>query len=66
MIGTYPSPLRLYDRLVMKLVLNTVSTATMALLGRVVSNWMAHVEPADKKFIDRQFWRFVRLEKTGL
>jgi hypothetical protein len=47
------SPLRLYDRLAMKLVLNNVSTATMARLGRVVSNWMAHVEPTNKKLIDR-------------
>jgi N-acetylmuramic acid 6-phosphate etherase len=47
------SPLRLYDRLALKLVLNTVSTATMARLGRVVSNWMAHVEPTNKKLIDR-------------
>jgi N-acetylmuramic acid 6-phosphate etherase len=47
------SPLRLYDRLAMKLVLNNVSTATMARLGRLVSNWMAHVEPTNKKLIDR-------------
>lgn len=47
------SPLRLGDRLAMKLVLNNVSTATMARLGRVTSNWMAHVEPTNKKLIDR-------------
>lgn len=47
------SPLRLYDRLAMKLVLNNLSTATMARLGRVISNWMAHVEPTNKKLIDR-------------
>lgn len=47
------SPLGLYDRLAIKLVLNNVSTATMACLGRVVSNWMAHVEPTNKKLIDR-------------
>jgi len=47
------SPLRLYERLAMKLVLNNVSTATMARLGRLVSNWMAHVEPTNKKLIDR-------------
>ncbi len=47
------SPLRLYDRLAIKLVLNNVSTATMTCLGRVVSNWMAHVEPTNKKLIDR-------------
>ncbi len=47
------SPLRLGDRLALKLVLNNVSTATMARLGRVTSNWMAHVEPTNKKLIDR-------------
>jgi len=47
------SPLKLWDHLALKLVLNTVSTATMARLGRVVGNWMAHVEPTNKKLIDR-------------
>lgn len=47
------SPLGLYDRLAMKLVLNNVSTATMARLGRLISNWMAYVEPTNKKLIDR-------------
>jgi N-acetylmuramic acid 6-phosphate etherase len=47
------SPLRLFERLAMKLVLNNVSTATMARLGRVISNWMAHVEPTNKKLVDR-------------
>jgi N-acetylmuramic acid 6-phosphate etherase len=47
------SPLRLTDRLALKLVLNTVSTATMARMGRLASNWMVHVEPTNKKLIDR-------------
>ena len=47
------SPLHLWDRLAAKLVLNTVSTATMARMGRLVSNWMAYVEPTNKKLIDR-------------
>ncbi len=47
------SPLRLWERLAVKLVLNTVSTATMARLGRLTSNWMVHVEPTNKKLIDR-------------
>jgi N-acetylmuramic acid 6-phosphate etherase len=34
-------------------VLNTISTATAARLGRVVSNWMAYVETSNKKLIDR-------------
>ena len=47
------SLLGLWDRLAVKLVLNTVSTATMARLGRLVSNWMVHVETTNKKLIDR-------------
>lgn len=47
------SPLHLWDRLAVKLALNTVSTATMARMGRLASNWMAHVEPTNKKLIDR-------------
>lgn len=47
------SPLRLWDRLALKLSLNTVSTATMARLGRIEGNWMSHVEPTNKKLIDR-------------
>jgi len=48
-----PTPLGLWDRIATKLVLNTVSTATMGKLGRLVSNWMAHVECSNKKLIDR-------------
>ena len=43
----------MYDRLALKLVLNTVSTATMARLGRVSSNWMVYVEATNKKLVDR-------------
>ena len=47
------SPIRLWDHLAIKLVLNTISTATAARLGRIVSNWMAYVETTNKKLIDR-------------
>ena len=47
------SPLALWHHLAIKLVLNTMSTITMARMGRVVSNWMAHVETTNKKLIDR-------------
>ncbi len=47
------SALRLYERLALKLVLNNASTATMARLGRVSSNWMVYVEATNKKLIDR-------------
>jgi len=47
------SPLDLFPRLAVKLVLNTISTATMARLGRVEGNWMVCVETTNKKLIDR-------------
>ncbi len=52
-VQTGASPLRLREHLAIKLVLNNVSTASMACLGRLISNWMAHVEPTNKKLIDR-------------
>ncbi|MBN1582593.1 MAG: hypothetical protein JXA89_17925, partial [Anaerolineae bacterium] len=47
------SPLVLWEHLAVKLALNTLSTATMALMGRVVGNWMVHVQASNKKLIDR-------------
>lgn len=49
----HDSPLRLDARLALKLAFNTVSTATMARLGRVAGNWMVWVQPSNKKLIDR-------------
>ena len=47
------SPLQLWYHLAVKLILNTVSTATMALMGRVVGNAMIWLSPSNKKLIDR-------------
>jgi len=47
------SPLRLLDRLAMKLVLNCISTGSMVRLGRVAGNWMSFVEVSNKKLVDR-------------
>jgi len=47
------SPIRLWHHLAIKLVLNTISTATMARMGRVLGNWMVHVETSNKKLVDR-------------
>ena len=47
------SPLALWDRLAAKLVLNLMSTATMARMGRVEGNYMSKVETTNKKLIDR-------------
>ena len=45
--------LNLWEHLAMKLVLNTLSTATMVAMGRVEGNWMMHVQATNKKLIDR-------------
>jgi len=47
------SPLYLLDHLAAKLVLNTMSAAAGARMGRLVSNSMAHVNPINKKLLDR-------------
>jgi N-acetylmuramic acid 6-phosphate etherase len=47
------SPLRLWEHLAIKLILNTLSTATMVRMGRVVGNAMVWVSPSNKKLIDR-------------
>jgi len=47
------SDLRLWEHLAAKLIFNIVSTATMARLGRIESNWMGWVEATNKKLIDR-------------
>lgn len=47
------TPLKLFAHLATKIVLNNVSTGTMAKLGRLTGNWMAHVDTTNKKLIDR-------------
>ncbi len=47
------SPLRLWEHLAIKLILNTLSTATMVRMSRVLGNAMAWVSPSNKKLIDR-------------
>lgn len=47
------SPLALFSHLVVKMALNAVSSATMGQLGRLVSNWMSHVDATNKKLLDR-------------
>ncbi len=43
----------LLSHLLVKLAFNVISTATMARMGRVWSNWMIQVLPTNKKLIDR-------------
>ncbi len=47
------TPLQLWSHLAAKLVLNTVSTASMGLIGRLAGNWMVYVNTSNKKLIDR-------------
>jgi N-acetylmuramic acid 6-phosphate etherase len=47
------TPLELSAHLMIKLIFNILSTATMAKMGRVWSNWMIQVLPTNKKLIDR-------------
>ncbi|MBO4632640.1 MAG: sugar phosphate isomerase [Lentisphaeria bacterium] len=47
------TPLEVIKHMAVKLVLNTVSTGTMAVLGRITGNWMSWVDATNKKLIDR-------------
>lgn len=47
------APLELMDHMAIKLILNTVSTGVMVILGRVTSNWMSWVDCTNKKLLDR-------------
>lgn len=48
-----PSEVDLFHHLAVKLIFNTISTGSMALLGRIDGNWMIQVDPTNKKLIDR-------------
>lgn len=58
------TPLDLWSHVAAKLVLNTISTASMGLIDRLAGNWMVYVNTSNKKLIDRG----VRLiaDQTGL
>lgn len=45
--------LELMSHLALKLVLNTISTSVMTILGRVTGNWMSWVDCTNKKLLDR-------------
>ncbi len=47
------TPLRLFEHLRMKLVMNIISTGTMVKFGRVRSNYMIHLAISNKKLVDR-------------
>ena len=45
--------LHLMIHMAVKLILNTISTGVMTVLGRVTGNWMSWVDVSNKKLIDR-------------
>jgi N-acetylmuramic acid 6-phosphate etherase len=45
--------MKLFEHLGMKIALNTVSTGTMAKMGRVRGNYMVHLSISNKKLVDR-------------
>lgn len=45
--------LDVFEHLALKLIINAVSTAGMARMGRIRGNWMIQVTPGNKKLIDR-------------
>jgi len=47
------SPVMLWHHLSVKLVFNTISTASMGIMGRIRGNWMVQLDPTNKKLIDR-------------
>lgn len=47
------SPIFLWHHLAVKLILNTMSTASMGIMGRIQGNWMVQLDPTNKKLVDR-------------
>ncbi len=47
------SPLQLMYHMAVKLILNTISTGSMAVMSRVTGNWMSWVNLSNKKLMDR-------------
>ena len=58
------SPLHLMGHMAVKLVLNTVSTGTMAVMGRITGNWMSWVNVSNKKLMDRGIRLICEIGKT--
>ena len=52
-VNTGDSPIALWQHILIKLLYNTLSTATMGLMDRIRGNWMVQLNPSNKKLIDR-------------
>lgn len=51
--GIVKTQMKLFEHLAMKLMLNIVSTGTMAKMGRIYGNYMVNLKISNKKLIDR-------------
>lgn len=58
-----PGAFPLMRNMAVKLFFNTVSTGTMARIGRVAGNWMSYVDCTNKKLLDRGIRLLVELTK---
>ena len=47
------TPMKIFEHIAMKLMLNTVSTVSMGRMGRLTSNFMTWLNMSNKKLIDR-------------
>ena len=52
-VPAFPGAFPLMRNMAVKLFFNSVSTGTMARLGRVTGNWMSFVDCTNKKLLDR-------------
>lgn len=51
--GILKTHMKLFDHLAMKLLINTVSTGTMAKMGKIRGNYMINLKISNKKLVDR-------------
>ena len=63
--ATCNSPLEIWKHLAVKLAFNTLSTGTMAAMGRIAGNWMSWVSMSNKKLVDRCIRLVAELGKVG-
>lgn len=47
------TPMKIFEHIALKLMLNTVSTVSMGMMGRLTSNFMTWLNMSNKKLIDR-------------
>jgi N-acetylmuramic acid 6-phosphate etherase len=63
-VPEFPGAFPLMRNMAVKLFFNSVSTGTMARLGRVTGNWMSFVDCTNKKLLDRGTRLLVEIAKV--